>query len=147
MSVAKQIVKNQHYVWRKYLTAWSDASVEAGKRRIYVLRKQPRGTQPTIESALLVNVASEKFFYDISGHKPIDQAVMKQFLDYIQRRDSVKLEMDFQVLSEACSTRDYLENYVISPNENIDNEHCFLERLQNGDLSFYFHCTTSDKHS
>ena len=141
MSVAKQIVKNQHYVWRKYLTAWSDASVEAGKRRIYVLRKQPRGTQPAFEFALLVNVASEKFFYDISGHKPIDQAVMKQFLDYMQRRDPVKLEIDFQVLSEAGSTRDFLEKYVMSPNENIDNEYCFLEKLQNGDLSFYHDST------
>ena len=79
------------------------------------MRKHPRGTQPAFESALLVNVASEKFFYDISGHKPIDQAVMKQFLDYMQRKDSVKLEIDFQVVNEAGFVRDFLENYIMSP--------------------------------
>lgn len=137
MSVTKQVVKNQHYVWRKYLTAWSDASIEAKKRKIYVLRKHPRGTQPAFESTLLMNVASEKFFYDISGHNPIDQAVMKQLLDYMQRKDPVKLDIDFQILSEANFNRDFLENYVMSPNENIDNEYRFLERLRDGDLSFY----------
>ena len=137
MSATRQVVKNQHYVWRKYLAAWLNTSTEAGKRRIYVLRKHPRGTQPTLEFALLENVASEKFFYDISGHKPIDQAVMKQFLDYMQRREFIKLEIDFQLMEEAGSARDFLENYVMSPIEKIDNEHNFLERLQNGDLSFY----------
>lgn len=136
-----QVVKNQHDVWRKLLTAWSDSGLEEKKRRIYVLHKHPRGTQPAIEYALLTRVASEKFFYDITGYKTIDQAVIKQLLDYMQRKDSVKLEIDFQAMNEAGSARDFLDNYVISPSENISNEYCFLEKLQSGDLSFYHDST------
>lgn len=137
MSNTRQVVKNQHYVWRKYLTAWSNKNIAEGKRRIYVLRKHPCGRQPTFESALLTNVASEKFFYDISGHKPIDKEVMKKFLDYMQRRDPIKLEINFQLMNKAALTRDFLENYVMSPIEEIDNKHHFLKKLQDGDLSFY----------
>lgn len=132
-----QVVKNQHDVWRKFLTAWSAARIEAGKRRIYVHRKHPSGTKADVDYALLVNIASEKFFFDISGHKTIDIIFMRQFLDYMQRTEHVKFEIDFQAINEARAIRDFLENYVMSPNEKIDNKYHFWGKLQNGDLSFY----------
>ena len=131
------VVKNQHYVWRKYLAAWSDNAADVKKRRLYVLRKRPQGTQLQIEKALLVNVASEKFFYDISDHRNIDRQVMQKLLAHVQRSDKLKLEIDFKAMIEASSARDYVETTIMSPNENIDNEHHFLEKLEKGDVSFY----------
>ena len=56
------------------------------------LRKHPRGTQADVEYALLLNIASEKFFYDILGHKTTDITFMRQFLDYMQRTEHLKYE-------------------------------------------------------
>ena len=41
-------VKKQHYVWRKYLSEWTDSGVRF-KGKLFVLRKAPTGNQKEIE--------------------------------------------------------------------------------------------------
>lgn len=38
------IVKKQHYVWREYLSEWTDTG-DNYKGKLFVLRKRPRGKQ------------------------------------------------------------------------------------------------------
>lgn len=57
------MVKKQHYVWRKYLSKWTDSGDIKGK--LFVLRKAPKGNQEEIEFRELEKVGFEKFYYDI----------------------------------------------------------------------------------
>ena len=41
-------VKKQHYIWRKYLTEWTDTR-DRFNGKLFVLRKEIRGNQKKIE--------------------------------------------------------------------------------------------------
>ena len=81
-------VKKQHYVWRKYLSEWTDSG-DRFKGKLFVLRKAPKGNQKEIEFCELEKVGFEKFYYDITGFKEIDISayrtsdIRKYILKYI----------------------------------------------------------------
>lgn len=41
-------VKKQHYIWRKYLSEWTESD-DIFKGKLFVLRKAPKGNQNKIE--------------------------------------------------------------------------------------------------
>ena len=83
-------VKKQHYIWREYLTRWSDSG-DRLKGKVYVLRKIIRGNQKTIEFRELEKIGFEKYYYDMTGVKEKDLIIMNQLLSYMQRNELVKL--------------------------------------------------------
>lgn len=129
-------VKKQHYIWREYLTRWSDSG-DRFKGKLYVLRKVLRGKQEHIEFRELDKIGFEKYYYDMTGFQEKDIAIINQLLSHMQRKELVKLGIEPKVFSEAATQRDFIEKWVMCSYENIDNKWNFLERLSNGDISFY----------
>ena len=52
-------VKKQHYIWREYLTRWTDSG-DRFNGKLFVLRKLIRGKQERIEFCKLQNIGFEK---------------------------------------------------------------------------------------
>lgn len=129
-------VKRQHYIWRKYLSKWSDGN-DLLLSRVYIYRKRPKGKQNVIENDSLKNVGFEKFYYDISGYNERDIRFCKAFLEHFQKNEKVQYEIDTTVLCDANKQRDYLERNVVCFSEEIENKYRFLDRLEVGDSSFY----------
>ena len=127
--------KKQHYIWRKYLIPWTDNNVETGK--IFVYRKNPRGTQQAIEQRELMKIGFENYYYDISGFTDKDFSVYRQYVEYVQRNQNIKLDIDLRNLELAKVQKDFIEKEVICPSENIDNDCGFLDKLKANDYSFY----------
>lgn len=128
--------KKQHYVWRKYLIPWTDnRDLETGK--ILVYRKKPRGTQQAIEQRELMKIGFENYYYDISGFAGKDFSVYKQFIDYIQKDQFLKFDIDMDDLNLAKTQKDFIEKEVICSSEDIDNTYGFLDKLKAKDISFY----------
>ena len=64
----EKTVKKQHYIWRKYLSQWTDSGDRfAGK--LFVFRKSTKGKQNKIEFRELEKIGYENYYYDISGYK------------------------------------------------------------------------------
>lgn len=51
-------VKKQHYIWRKYLTEWTDTR-DRFNGKLFVLRKEIRGNQKKIEFQELKKIGFE----------------------------------------------------------------------------------------
>lgn len=58
----KATTKKQHYIWRKYLSPWTENNSNTGK--IACLRNQK------VFSTSLMNVAHENYFYEITEMSP-----------------------------------------------------------------------------
>lgn len=128
--------KKQHFVWRKYLVPWTDnQQLENGK--LYVFRKNPKGTQEVIEFRELMKVGFEKFYYDITGFSEADWTLFKQYITNFQKASTVKFCIRDDLKNDINAQRDFLEKNVICIGEDIDNEFGFLEKIKNKDLSFY----------
>lgn len=128
------MTKKQHYVWRGYLKRWSENENRYGK--VYVYRKKILGNQLEIENAPLENVGFGKYFYDMTGFSKTDVSIVSQLIAHIQKNDHVPLELNLELLEEANAKRDFIET-LVGQYENIDNKHQFLDKIINGDLSFY----------
>lgn len=129
-------VKKQHYIWREYLTRWTDTG-DRYKGRLYVMRKMLRGNQERIEFRELEKIGFEKYYYDVTGFQEKDKIVLQQFLSYMQRKERFELGIDPKAFSGAAEQRDYIEKQVMCSYEDIDNKWKFLDKLSNGDFSFY----------
>ena len=129
-------VKKQHYIWRKYLRKWIDSS-DRSKGKLYVLRKVLRGNQKRIEFCEPEKIGFEKFYYDVTGFREKDISILNQFLSHMQMKELVKLGIEPKVFSEAAVKRDFIEKQIMCSYEDIDNKWNFLEKLSNGDFSFY----------
>lgn len=129
-------VKKQHYIWRKYLTRWTDSG-DRLKGKLYVKRKILRGNQNPIEFSELEKIGFEKFYYDVTGFKESDTIILNKFISYMQNKELVQLGIKPIVFSEAASQRDFIEKNIICPSEDIDNKFGFIEKLSRGDFSFY----------
>ncbi len=131
-----ETVKKQHYIWRKYLTEWTDnGDKKTGK--VYVFRKTLQGKQAKIEFRGLEAVGFEKYFYDISNFTDEDISLYTQLIEHLQKDNKNKLMVEPDLLSNAKVQRDFIEKTIISGSENIDNDHRFLDRLKKGDFEFY----------
>jgi hypothetical protein len=131
-----ETTKKQHYVWRKYLTPWTNnLDIKTGK--VFVYRKTPKGNQSQLEERVLMKIAFENYFYDISGYTQMDINVYKQMLDYFQKDEKLKFVTDFSFLNNARTQKDFIEKEVMCQIEDLENKYKFLEKLQAGDISFY----------
>lgn len=129
-------VKKQHYIWREYLTRWTDSG-DRFNGKLFVLRKMLRGKQERIEFCKLQNIGYEKYYYDVPGFQEKDKLFLVQFLAHMQEKEFVKIGIEPKIFSEAAEQRDFIEKRIMCPYENIDNKWSFLDKLSKGDLSFY----------
>lgn len=129
-------VKKQHYIWREYLTRWTDSG-DRFNGKLFVLRKLIRGKQERIEFCKLQNIGFEKYYYDVTGFQEKDKIILEQFLAHMQEKELVKIGIEPKIFSEAAEQRDFIEKRIMCPYENIDNKWNFLDKLSNGDFSFY----------
>ena len=129
-------VKKQHYVWRNYLSQWTESG-DKYKGKLFVLRKTLRGNQNKIEFRELEKIGFEKYYYDITGFKPKDVLILNKLIANMQRKELAKFGIAEESLNEAATQRDFIEKNVMCSAENIENEFHFYEKLLKGDLSFY----------
>lgn len=129
-------VKKQHYVWRNYLSQWTDSG-DKYKGKLFVLRKTLKGNQNKIEFRELEKIGFEKYYYDVSGFKSKDVLILNKLIANLQRKEVVKFGMTKETLNEAAIQRDFIEKNVMCNSENIETEFHFYEKLLGGDLSFY----------
>lgn len=130
------IVKKQHYIWREYLSRWTE-SVDNYKGKVFVLRKSPKGNQSKIEFRELEKIGFEKYYYDISGFSKKDISILNQFITHMQTRELAKFGIEEKILNQAATQRDFIEKNVMCSSENIENKYQFFAKLLAGDLSFY----------
>ena len=104
--------------------------------RVYTYRKHPMGNQPKYEYARLDKVGFGKFYYDITGFTNKDISVVSQFIAYMQKDRPVKVELNTEFMEEANSERDFIEK-LLGTYEDIDNNNRFIEKIIEGDLSFF----------
>lgn len=129
-------VKKQHYIWRNYLTKWT----ETGDRfngKLFVLRKEIKGNQKKIEFRELEKIGFEKYYYDITGFNNIDVSILNQLIANMQEKEIAKFGIKIETLNEANTQRDFIEKNVMCYSENIETEFHFFEKLLAGDISFY----------
>lgn len=129
-------VKKQHYIWRKYLTEWTDTR-DRFNGKLFVLRKEIRGNQKKIEFQELKKIGFEKYYYDTTGFGNIDVSVLNQLLANLQEKEMLKFGIRTDMLTEAYSQRDFIEKKVMCCSESIETEFHFFDKLLAGDLSFY----------
>lgn len=129
-------VKKQHYIWRKYLSEWTESD-DIFKGKLFVLRKTPKGNQNKIEFHELEKIGFEKYYYDITGFKEKDILILNQIIADMQRKEIVKFGIKMDDLNEASTQRDFIEKNVMCNSENIETEFHFFEKLLEEDLSFY----------
>lgn len=129
-------VKKQHYVWRKYLSEWTDSG-DRLKGKLFVLRKAPKGNQKEIEFYELEKVGFEKFYYDITGFTESDISSLNRLIASMQKKEIVKFGIAPNFFIEAATYRDFIEKRVMCSSENIETTFLFFEKLMAGDLSFY----------
>lgn len=129
-------VKKQHYIWRKYLTEWTDTR-DRFNGKLFVLRKEIRGNQKKIEFQELKKIGFEKYYYDTTGFGNIDVSVLNQLLANLQEKEMLKFGIRTDMLTEAYSQRDFIEKNVMCCSESIETEFHFFDKLLAGDLSFY----------
>lgn len=130
------VTKSQHYVWRKYLAAWTETK-DVTKGKIHVFRKITKETQEQFEERELTKIGCENYYYDITGFdfKTVD--IFKQLLTYIQRDNLVKLHINTEILLDANTQKDFIEKFVMCEVEDIESYHDFYTKICNKDLSFY----------
>lgn len=129
-------VKKQHYVWRNYLSKWTDTG-DNYKGKLFVLRKSLKGNQNKIEFRELEKIGFEKYYYDITGFKSKDVLILNKLIAHMQRKELAKFGMKEESLIEAATQRDFIEKNVMCSSENIETQFHFYEKLLEGDLSFY----------
>lgn len=135
-TVMGNTVKKQHYIWRKYLTKWT----ETGDRftgKLFVLRKEIKGNQKKIEFRELEKIGFEKYYYDITGFNNIDVSILSQLIANMQEKEMAKFGIKIETLNEANTQRDFIEKNVMCYSENIETEFHFFEKLLARDMSFY----------
>lgn len=129
-------VKKQHYIWREYLTRWTDSG-DRFNGKLFVLRKLIRGKQERIEFCKLQNIGVEKYYYYVTGFQEKDKIILEQFLAYMQEKELFKIGIEPKIFSEAAEKRDFIEKRIMCSYENIDNKWNFLDKLSKWDFSFY----------
>ena len=136
VKIMSDTTKRQHYIWRNYLTRWTDNG-DRLKGKLYVKRKKLRGSQNLIEFSKLEKIGFEKFYYDVTGFQDKDVSILNQFLSYMQRKELIKFGIDPSLFSKAANQRDFIEKEIMCSYEDIDNKWKFLDKLSKGDFSFY----------
>lgn len=129
-------VKRQHYIWRNYLTQWTDSG-DRFNGKLFVLRKTLKGNQSKIEFRELEKIGFEKYFYDITNFKEQDVLFLTKLIAQMQRKELAKFGVEEEILNNAATQRDFIEKNVMCTSENIELEFQFYDKLLNGDLSFY----------
>lgn len=86
-----ELIKRQHYVWRNYLRTWADGEL------IYTLFK----TKNKIEKTSLMNVAQEKYFYELPDLTEDEETQLKSFIDHLSHTDNQDLSNDLFALFTA----------------------------------------------
>ena len=112
VKIMSDTTKRQHYIWRNYLTRWTDNG-DRLKGKLYVKRKKLRGSQNLIEFSKLEKIGFEKFYYDVTGFQDKDVSILNQFLSYMQRKELIKFGIDPSLFSKAANQRDFIEKGLL----------------------------------
>lgn len=143
-------VKKQHYVWRKYLSAWTNNNSVEGK--IYCLSKNGN----KIFFTNLMNVAQERYFYEIKEINENEIRLVKGIINKINNGfvkevaikliDTIKYGFDiYTLLSSKIECKEAEEYWDSLRKQMIESEMCenekggiqYLEEIKNGNISFY----------
>jgi len=140
--------KNQHYVWRKHIAAWSE------KDKIWCIREgdaEPFQSNPR-------NVAAERYFYELQvlssedlklvksiAFDPIKSGVLAKFshdwvekyqilfelIDYVRKQHTASAELNLEVVQLLKTLDEDFHSYLESTSGS------YLDQLRCGDVSFY----------
>lgn len=80
--------KKQHYVWRKYLRAWTN------DESIWTFLKE----QNKVLRIGLMGVAQERFFYELVDFSEKEEIFLEKFIRHISHESIVELNIDFLTL-------------------------------------------------
>lgn len=105
-----QIKKRQHFVWRKYLRAWTnDESIWT-----YFIELSK------IERVNLMGVAQEKYFYKLIDLEESEEKLLKQLVEHISKHLVKQLNLDFLALfTSANKLKKHFEKSAL---EGVDKE-------------------------
>lgn len=128
--------KRQHYVWRKYLRAWTTDD------SIWTLLKE----QDKVLKIGLMGVAQEKYFYELVDLSDTEEAFLEKFINHISPESVRSLNLDFfnlftshyklrKQLSESkliTIEKDKLEAKIRELEVNLmEDSHCIFESIGN----------------
>lgn len=147
--------KKQHYIWRKYLSPWTENNSNTGK--IACLRNQK------VFSTSLMNVAHENYFYEITEMSPREKNLVYSLA--IEHGANRQKEVNQGWLEFCCAPYDFAnwiqncgksingqhydiykdKNFTALLIEHIERLHCqieisgikYIDLIKNGDLSFW----------
>ena len=122
--MSKNVVKNQHTVWRKYLQPWTD-DLKTTKGYLYCLDKNKN----EIRKQGVEGVAVERYFYDISMLNNKDEKLFNLMFKKYFPKINVSLNKNSSYLE-----KDYLEKEFISKSEDIGGK--YLKKLLNKENPF-----------
>ena len=125
------VTKNQHYVWRYYLSSWTDNGTLEGALNVF------RKTQNHIRETNLDCIASGNYTYCHPKVTPADIEFINLYINRLDTKfDIVKpqLRQVIILLSNHHGRNDYYEKNLVCEVENAGAS--FLKKLRNGDISF-----------
>ena len=123
--------ERQHYVQCKYLQKWADKDTRSG--RVLVNSKDEKVKNKPIG---VNDLCVEGYFYDASSLTEVDIFLMNLITKDLRVSNS-RMEFTNEMLEELKKSKDFVEKNVASKIENINNLYCFIDRMIEGDTSFY----------
>lgn len=113
-----EIIKNQHYVWRRYLKPWT---IEGKGKQIYTYFMD----NDEIGKTSLMNVAQERFFYEIKNLSDIELIAARKYVNTFPsftRPYADTFLLSYEVVSKGMmSDSDKLEFAKNSFEKNLSN--------------------------
>ena len=125
------VTKNQHYVWKYYLSAWTNNGMLTGK--VAVHRKEQAFT---LDKSSLEKLASSNYTYCYSEVTAADIEFIDAYIQGIDTKfDIIKpyIQRITTVLKNHSGDNDFFEKELVCKIENAGMP--FLERLRAGDIS------------
>ena len=128
--------KRQHYVWRKYLRAWTN------DESIWTLLKE----QNKVLRIGLMGVAQEKYFYELVDFSNAEEVFLEKFINHISPESVRGLNLDFfhlftshyklrkQLADSKLNTteKDKVEAKIRELEVNLmEDSHCIFESIGN----------------
>jgi len=130
------MTKNQHYVWRHYLSPWTQNNSSIGK--ISCLRNN------RIFTTSLSNIACERYFYELKSLSKFEYEFLHGM--FVGKATGVQADTNLHWLATFCFADEHIEEKTqIFENhhsrvEKSAREH--LDQLRKGDVSFW----SNEKH-
>lgn len=121
--------KRQHLVWRKYLSSWTNTP-KTTDGKIFVYDK----STCEIRRNSIVDVAVEKYTYDISGRNQADEELCKKYLNDWFSKNGLSINANNFAFVDGNKEKDFIENKYISKIESDGLN--YLNKLKNEQFPF-----------